>query len=227
VWAQVHNNTCKCGDANQCITRKAEASSTTKMLLVNYPKFQHWQSTQHADIVNKINAIKRPYSNQKVSELDNLINKGYEMAMSPERLTAAESLRAFMLAEIAQIAEEARLAEEQRLAAEAAAAAAAAQAAANVPVPNANIPGVNGALDAPHADANIPGVNEPPPSLENTIRGIMGFDATESGDSDNSNMTIMIAGALALGLMLLIIKKKRKSANNHYARTDTNNVLLS
>jgi LPXTG-motif cell wall-anchored protein len=38
------------------------------------------------------------------------------------------------------------------------------------------------------------------------------------GGSDNSNMTIMIAGALALGLMLLIIKKKkRKSANNHYA----------
>ena len=30
------------------------------------------------------------------------------------------------------------------------------------------------------------------------------------------NMTIMIAGALVLGLMLLIIKKKRKSANNRY-----------
>eukprot|EP00966_Prymnesium_polylepis_P114516 2646238-Prymnesium_polylepis.2 len=66
VWAQVHNNTCKCGDADQCFfTRKSEPSSETKMLLVNTPKFQHWLSIQHADIVKKINAIKRPYSNQK------------------------------------------------------------------------------------------------------------------------------------------------------------------
>ena len=218
VWAQVHNNTCKCGDADQCFfTRKSEPSSETKMLLVNTPKFQHWLSIQHADIVKKINAIKRPYSNQKVSELDSLITKGYEMGLSSDHLTATENLRALMVAEIAQIAEEARLAEERRLAEEAAAAAAAAQAAANAPpnIPNDNIPNDN----IPNANlANPPDANvNEPPSLENTLRGLMGFDATESGDSDNSKLTIMIAGALALGLMLLIIRKKRKSRNNHYA----------
>ena len=134
------------------------------------------------------------------------------MGLSSDHLTATENLRAFMVAEIAQIAEEARLAEERRLAEEAAAAAAAAQAAANAPpnIPNDNIPNDN--IPNP-PDANV---NEPP-SLENTLRGLMGFDATESGDSDNSKLTIMIAGALALGLMLLIIRKKRKSRNNHYA----------
>jgi LPXTG-motif cell wall-anchored protein len=58
--------------------------------------------------------------------------------------------------------------------------------------------------------------NVGPPSIEN---GMMGFDATEAGVSDNSDLTIMIAGILALGLMILIIRKKRKRKfrNNKYA----------
>ena len=218
VWAQVHNNTCKCGDASACINRTKVESSYTKMLLVNVPEWQKWVTTQHADIVNGINNISTPYTNESIVRLDELIERGYELALPRDTLTDAESLRAHMLDEISFAAEEKRR-EEERI-----------QAQAALEDVTENTPSENESPEPPEHD-----------SVLSSIGSLLGFDDTKiddgngdgnggdsnggddnGGDGGISNQTLVIVFALFIGIVLLVIRKGKKRRR----KRATNNVLL-